>query len=62
MQHAVADAADEVGRWIADGAAVYVCGSLEGMAPAVDAALASIIGRETLDRMAAEGRYRRDVY
>ncbi|MBZ4039477.1 PepSY domain-containing protein [Novilysobacter selenitireducens] len=62
VQHAVADAADEVGRWIADGAAVYVCGSLEGMAPSVDEALASIIGRETLDRMAAEGRYRRDVY
>ena len=62
VQHAVSEAAGDVRRWIEDGAAVYVCGSLEGMAPAVDEALASIIGRDALDAMAAEGRYRRDVY
>ena len=62
VQHAVADAADDVRRWIEAGAAVYVCGSLAGMAPAVDDALASIIGRDALEAMAAEGRYRRDVY
>ncbi len=62
VQHAVADAANDVRRWIEAGASVYVCGSLAGMAPAVDDALASIIGRDALEAMAAEGRYRRDVY
>jgi sulfite reductase (NADPH) flavoprotein alpha-component len=48
--------------WIANGAAVYVCGSLEGMAPAVDAVLREAMGLDALETMAAEGRYRRDVY
>src|SRR5690606_33327883 len=54
--------AAEVGAWLADGAAVYVCGSLAGMAPGVDAALARIAGADVLEAMAADGRYRRDVY
>jgi sulfite reductase (NADPH) flavoprotein alpha-component len=32
--------------WIARGAAVYVCGSLEGMAAGVDAALREILGAD----------------
>jgi len=48
--------------WIAQDAAIYVCGSLEGMAAGVDAALAQILGHEALDDLAAQGRYRRDVY
>ncbi len=52
----------ELREWIAAGAAVYVCGSLEGMAPAVEAVLQEAVGVETLEAMAAEGRYRRDVY
>lgn len=48
--------------WIADGAALYVCGSLEGMAAGVDAALAQVLGRSALDALSAQGRYRRDVY
>lgn len=48
--------------WLADGAAVYVCGSLEGMAPGVDTALVEIIGTGALERLAEAGRYRRDVY
>jgi sulfite reductase (NADPH) flavoprotein alpha-component len=49
-------------EWLADGAAVYVCGSLEGMAPAVDAVLREIVGLDVLEAMAADGRYCRDVY
>ncbi|HEY1142226.1 MAG TPA: sulfite reductase flavoprotein subunit alpha, partial [Lysobacter sp.] len=49
-------------EWIADGAAVYVCGSLEGMAPAVDAVLRDAVGLDALETMAADGRYCRDVY
>ncbi|MUI16111.1 nitric oxide synthase [Massilia dura] len=48
--------------WIADGAVLYVCGSLQGMAGGVDAALARLLGRDTVELLAAEGRIRRDVY
>jgi sulfite reductase (NADPH) flavoprotein alpha-component len=48
--------------WIADGAVMYVCGSLQGMAGGVDAALGDLLGRDTVDLLAAEGRIRRDVY
>ena len=54
--------ADELRGWIADGAAIYVCGSLDGMAAGVDAALCEMLGRDALDALAAAGRYRRDVY
>lgn len=49
-------------EWLDAGAAVYVCGSLEGMAPAVDTVLRETVGLETLEAMALDGRYRRDVY
>lgn len=52
----------DVAAWLARGAAVYVCGSLDGMAAGVDRALEQIVGRAALDALAAEGRYRRDVY
>ncbi|MGJ7903783.1 sulfite reductase subunit alpha [Lysobacter sp. 1R34A] len=53
---------DAVRDWIAQGAAVYVCGSLEGMAPGVEAVLHEAVGVDALETMAADGRYRRDVY
>ncbi|MET3131687.1 sulfite reductase (NADPH) flavoprotein alpha-component [Oxalobacteraceae bacterium GrIS 1.11] len=54
--------ADEIGLWVEQGAAIYVCGSLNGMAAGVDAALQQILGRPALDALGAAGRYRRDVY
>ncbi|UQV47450.1 flavodoxin domain-containing protein [Janthinobacterium lividum] len=54
--------ADEVKLWLQQGAAIYVCGSLAGMAGGVDQALQEMLGRPALDALAAEGRYRRDVY
>ena len=54
--------AEHVRAWIADGAAIYVCGSLEGMAGGVESALADIIGTAGVDQLIAQGRYRRDVY
>jgi sulfite reductase (NADPH) flavoprotein alpha-component len=51
-----------VRQWIERGAAIYVCGSLQGMAGGVHEALTDIAGKETLEQLAAEGRYRRDVY
>ena len=62
VQHRLAERAALVQQWVADGAAIYVCGSLDGMAAGVDAALAAALGREALDALAAAGRYRRDVY
>jgi sulfite reductase (NADPH) flavoprotein alpha-component len=49
-------------RWIDDGGVVYVCGSLAGMAPAVDLALREVLGSATVDDLLAGNRYRRDVY
>jgi sulfite reductase (NADPH) flavoprotein alpha-component len=54
--------ADEVRAYVAEGASIYVCGSLAGMAPGVDAALRHILGNVQLDELATKGRYRRDVY
>jgi len=54
--------ADAVREWINDGAAVYVCGSLQGMATGVDKALVDILGQPAVDGLMAQGRYRRDVH
>ncbi|NYZ16378.1 sulfite reductase flavoprotein subunit alpha [Azospirillum sp. RWY-5-1] len=62
VQDRLAAAGPEVARWVAEGAAIYVCGSLQGMASGVAEALTAILGEAMLETMAAEGRYRRDVY
>lgn len=62
VQHRLVESLDEVRRWVDNGAALYVCGSLEGMASGVDAALADGLGRAALDDLIIAGRYRRDVY
>ena len=62
VQDRLLAAGDAVRQWIAEGACVLVCGNASGMAPGVDAALASILGEELRDRLRIEGRYRRDVY
>lgn len=48
--------------WLARGAAIYVCGQRDGMAQGVDAALRALLGDAALAQLAADGRYRRDVY
>jgi len=62
VQDALRAAAPALRAWIADGACVYVCGSLEGMAPGVDAVLREALGDDAVDRLRDDGRYRRDVY
>ncbi|RDZ29355.1 sulfite reductase subunit alpha [Lysobacter silvisoli] len=62
VQHALDDQRARLREWLDQGAAVYVCGSLEGMAPAVDAVLRDTVGLDALEAMALDGRYRRDVY
>ncbi|RMH94094.1 sulfite reductase flavoprotein subunit alpha [Lysobacter pythonis] len=49
-------------QWVENDAAIYVCGSLRGMAPAVDAVIEAALGATLRQQLLAEGRYRRDVY
>ena len=48
--------------WVARSAAIYVCGSQQGMAQGVDAVLRQVLGSAEVDALAQAGRYRRDVY
>jgi len=52
---------DRVRSWLDAGAAIYVCGSLQGMAAEVDAVLQQTLGAG-LAELQRQGRYRRDVY
>ena len=49
-------------EWVADGAAIYVCGSRAGMADGVDAVLTEALGEGVVNSLMQSGRYRRDVY
>lgn len=63
LQDQLRDVADTLRDWVeARGAAIYVCGSLQGMAAGVDQVLREALGKPALDALVAEGRYRRDVY
>lgn len=62
VQHLLRDAAQDLRRWVDDGAAIYVCGSLEGMGREVQQILAGVLGEKTLQELADQGRYRRDLY
>ncbi|MEO6102653.1 MAG: sulfite reductase flavoprotein subunit alpha [Pseudoxanthomonas sp.] len=62
VQHSLEAASGALREWVAAGAAIYVCGSLSGMAPGVDAVLRAVLGDTEVETMLADGRYRRDVY
>ncbi|QEY61351.1 flavodoxin [Metapseudomonas lalkuanensis] len=62
VQDRLREAADELRAWLDEGAVIYVCGSLQGMAEGVDRTLRDILGDETLQQLNDDGRYRRDVY
>ncbi|MGE8538848.1 MAG: PepSY domain-containing protein, partial [Acinetobacter sp.] len=62
VHHKLREQAEELKAWIAQGAVIYVCGSINGMASDVDQALTDILGETALDQLRQEGRYRRDVY
>jgi sulfite reductase (NADPH) flavoprotein alpha-component len=61
VQHLVADAGEEVARWINGGASILVCGGMD-MAAGVQDALIAILGEEKLEQMTQAGSYRRDIY
>jgi sulfite reductase (NADPH) flavoprotein alpha-component len=62
VQDRLREVAADVRAWLNDDAAIYVCGSLEGMASGVEAALIDIIGASGVEQLIEAGRYRRDVY
>lgn len=62
VQALIAAEAETLRDWVTRGAAIYVCGSLEGMAGGVNAALETVLGAEALRDLVETGRYRRDVY
>jgi sulfite reductase (NADPH) flavoprotein alpha-component len=62
VQHRLLQSSDALLQWLQDGAAIYVCGSLQGMAGGVDAALRQVAGEARMSELVRQGRYRRDVY
>lgn len=62
VQNALRDGGEDLRRWVGDGAVIYVCGSLAGMAQGVDAALRDLLGTPVVEALLMEGRLRRDVY
>ncbi len=62
VQDLLREQADLLRAWLTRGAALYVCGSLVGMAAGVEAALIDAVGQDGVDRLIEEERYRRDVY
>ncbi len=62
VQDMIKQASEELKNWVTEGAAIYVCGSANGMAPAVHQALLHALGEATLNALTTSGRYRRDVY
>jgi sulfite reductase (NADPH) flavoprotein alpha-component len=62
VQDRLRQAGPELRQWLDQGAVIYVCGSLEGMAAGVDAVLTDLLGEAGLHALIEQNRYRRDVY
>ncbi|WP_421682443.1 sulfite reductase flavoprotein subunit alpha [Stutzerimonas urumqiensis] len=62
VQHALAEQADALRAWLDDGAAIYVCGGLEGMGRAVHRTLLDVLGESRVGTLIEHGRYCRDLY
>jgi sulfite reductase (NADPH) flavoprotein alpha-component len=62
VQDCLRAADQQLWDWVNDGASIYVCGSLHGMAQAVTLVLQETLGADALEALSDAGRYRRDVY
>lgn len=62
VQQRLLEQADRLIAWVKAGAFVFVCGSQQGMAGGVDAALRQILGDAGVQELIETRRYRRDVY
>ena len=62
VQDVLREQAQRLSEWIEQGAAIYVCGSAQGMATGVHDALVEVLGETLVEKLRDDGRYRRDVY
>jgi len=63
VQNIIQRLAAKVKHWVFDeGAAIYICGSANYMAPAVHRVLIDTLGKDTLAKLTISGHYRRDIY
>lgn len=62
VQHHLQAQAELLKDWLRQGAAIYVCGSVETMAPDVDRVLCTLLGDEAVEELYAQQRYQRDIY
>ncbi len=62
VQHLLREVAQDLRAWLDEGAAIYICGSLQGMASGVDQVLNEVLGERAVSELVEQGRYRRDVY
>jgi len=62
VQDALATQTELLRHWMNDGAVILVCGSLQGMAPAIDAIITQTFGNDYKEQLIIQHRYRRDVY
>ncbi len=62
MQDRLLAEAATLRQWVDEGTTILVCGSLQGMAPAVDAVIEQVLGTAGKEALLLAGRYRRDVY
>ncbi|MFZ6710155.1 sulfite reductase subunit alpha [Undibacterium sp. TC9W] len=62
VQHALQEQQANIVAWVEQGAAILVCGSLQGMAEEVHQTLSNMLGLDKLEQMAEAGLYKRDVY
>lgn len=62
VQDILQQEAERLRQWVNEGAAIYVCGSRQGMGNAVDDTLKTVLRPDTVHQLLREGRYCRDVY
>ncbi|RMT81235.1 Sulfite reductase flavoprotein, alpha-component [Pseudomonas viridiflava] len=62
VQDLLRESAQALRAWLDEGAAIYICGSLQGMAAGVDQVLNDVLGERAVSELVEQGRYRRDVY
>ena len=62
VQQVIRSQAAELKQWIEQGAAIYLCGSKEGMAEDVNQALTDVLGEPLLNQLIEQERFKRDVY
>ncbi len=62
VQDLLRERAAQLREWLAQGAVLYVCGSLQGMAEGVDRVLREVLGEAEVEALLDSGRYRRDLY